>query len=331
MTDPMERAEDLQLDACLDEVSGHGPSEDLAERTLAAVRAASDLSIDGDEQPARARWWLAAGLAAFGLGVVGAVSLLQEDDTADSAASQQVEAESTEPQDPVIVQDPEEKKAAAAIARLIRDLELSARRPTAEKALRAIGAPAVPALRHALEVEEQRGRAEVIAALRRTLGSISLVDAKKAAGLPGEGQVTLIADYSDNRLVFVDAKGKPLKVIDEIYGAWDVELLATGNVLVTEFSVSRVSEFDPKGRRSGPYTKLRNPYDADRLSNGNTLICDTFHGRVIEVNPKGLGRRQGRVEVRQGHPAVRRRPAGQRQHADRRRAEGPRARGVAGG
>jgi len=96
---------------------------------------------------------------------------------------------------------------------------------------------------------------------------------------------TMIADYSDNRLIEVDEQGHEVFVMEEIYGAWDVECLENGNLLITEFSVSRVQELTREGVPVWSYDDLRNPYDADRLANGNTLIADTFRGRVIEVNP----------------------------------------------
>jgi outer membrane biosynthesis protein TonB len=58
---------------------------------------------------------------------------------------------------------------------------------------------------------------------------------------------TLIADYSDNLVTEVDESGRTTLHLNEIFGAWDVESLDTGNLLVTEFSVSRVREI----RRDG--------------------------------------------------------------------------------
>ncbi|MBL9079270.1 MAG: hypothetical protein JNL08_17345 [Planctomycetes bacterium] len=95
---------------------------------------------------------------------------------------------------------------------------------------------------------------------------------------------TLIADYSDNRVVEVDDQGRVVFVLEEIFGAWDAECLDNGNLLITEFSVSRVQEVDRKGATVWMFEDLKNPYDADRLPNGNTLIADTFGSRVVEVS-----------------------------------------------
>lgn len=98
---------------------------------------------------------------------------------------------------------------------------------------------------------------------------------------------TLIADYSDNRIVEVDDQGREVFVLEEIFGAWDAECLDSGNLLITEFSVSRVQEVNRKGETIWQFEDLKNPYDADRLANGNTLIADTFASRVIEVDKDG--------------------------------------------
>ncbi len=98
---------------------------------------------------------------------------------------------------------------------------------------------------------------------------------------------TMIADYTDNRVVEVDEKGREVFALADVFGAWDVECLDNGNLLITEFAVSRVQEVTRAGKPVWTFEDLKNPYDADRLSNGNTLIADTFGSRVIEVDPGG--------------------------------------------
>jgi hypothetical protein len=112
-------------------------------------------------------------------------------------------------------------------------------------------------------------------------------DAARRAGLAGLGTTgdTMIADYSDNRVLEVDHDGKVVWELNDVYGAWDAEQLPSGNILITEFSVSRVSEVDREGNRIWVFEDLKNPYRASRLANGNTLIADTFGNRVIEVTP----------------------------------------------
>jgi outer membrane protein assembly factor BamB len=94
------------------------------------------------------------------------------------------------------------------------------------------------------------------------------------------------ADYSDNRVVEVDAAGRVVFAIDEVFGIWDVEPVGDDQLLLTEFSLSRVSRVDRKGKVLWVYEDLKNPYDADLLQNGNVLIADSFAERVIEVDPR---------------------------------------------
>jgi HEAT repeat protein len=98
---------------------------------------------------------------------------------------------------------------------------------------------------------------------------------------------TIIADYSDNKILEVDDQGRVTFELEDIFGAADVECLDNNNLLVTEFSVSRISEVNRKGETVWVYDdkKLKNPFDADRLENGNTLIADAYGARVIEVSP----------------------------------------------
>lgn len=109
--------------------------------------------------------------------------------------------------------------------------------------------------------------------------------------VPTAGPLTLIADYSDNCVFAVDAGGALVFGLDEVFGAWDAELLPNGNVLVTEFSLSRVREVTRGGATVWTYENLKNPYAAQRLtvgsSAGHTLIADTFAGRIVEVRPDG--------------------------------------------
>lgn len=106
---------------------------------------------------------------------------------------------------------------------------------------------------------------------------------------PAKAWLTLIADYSDNRVVAVDERDQELFRLDDCFGVRDAELLPNGNVLLTEFSVSRVREVTRAGKTVWEYEHLKNPYAAHRMtvgiSAGNTLICDTFAGRVLEVRP----------------------------------------------
>jgi hypothetical protein len=99
---------------------------------------------------------------------------------------------------------------------------------------------------------------------------------------------TVIADYSDNKILEVDDQGRVTFEMEDIFGAADIECLDNNNLLITEFSVSRITEVNRKGETVWVYDdkKLKNPFDADRLPNGNTLIADAYGARVIEVTPE---------------------------------------------
>ena len=167
----------------------------------------------------------------------------------------------------------------------IKYLEIPERRDAVIRDLRRVGAPAVALLRAAAQAEVKRGRTDVHQALLQALYPI---EAKRLAGLPVDEAVTIIADYSENRVAVVDATGQKLLAFENIIGAWDAELTPTGTFLISEFSRNRVFELDREGNELWSVNDLKNPYDADRLSNGNTLIADTFNRRVIEVDPEGV-------------------------------------------
>ncbi|MFO1054150.1 MAG: hypothetical protein U1F36_18185 [Planctomycetota bacterium] len=94
---------------------------------------------------------------------------------------------------------------------------------------------------------------------------------------------TLVADYSECRVVEFDEQGKEIFSLRDVYGAWDAECLDNGNLLITEYALDRVVEVTRSGEEVWSFEDLRSPYDADRLPNGNTLIADTVNERVIEV------------------------------------------------
>ena len=166
------------------------------------------------------------------------------------------------------------------VAKAIVGLEHSDRHDAALADLLAIGPTALPLLDAALLLEAARGqtaRLQTLQAARAAMtGATNLFDFAEP--------VTLVADYSDNRVFAVDAAAKVVFELDDVYGAWDAEITPQQTLLITEFSVSRVREVDRSGKELWCYENLKNPYDADRLPNGNTLIADTFGSRVIEID-----------------------------------------------
>src|SRR5690606_23967594 len=82
-----------------------------------------------------------------------------------------------------------------------------------------------------------RGRRVAVRAMsRRPLPSFPVEGTPGPAfPVPPAGDLTWVADYSENRLLAFDAAGVQVRSIEDIYGAWDVEPLPNGNLLVTEF------------------------------------------------------------------------------------------------
>ncbi len=277
-------AADLRLDGLLAEACGVLPPPDLAERIRARLALTPRATVSGRRRLVAAMVLAAGVLAAFG------AALWQR---GQRAALPPVPVQ--EPQDPVkpapTAQDPDPATLAAIAAEVEKQcklLELPERRAEALASLAFLGAGAVPPLR--AQITAERGRAgrpaEILAMLQWSLFQADPADSKQAFGF-GPGPITLMCDYSDNQLLAVDATGKEVWRLGDVFGAWDAELTPQGTVLVTEFSVSRVREVDRQGQTLWSFEKLKNPYDADRLASGNTLICDTFGGRVIEVDRQG--------------------------------------------
>ncbi|MBK8097530.1 MAG: hypothetical protein IPK26_10500 [Planctomycetes bacterium] len=266
MNDSILAAHEHRLDALLAELGGAQPAEDLSARIRMAAATARGAR--------RGSWLMAAGVL-LGVAVVTGLAFWKRDSAQQAIAP-------TDTQDPDKKPEPRNQ----AFERLIRDLELPERRQAAIVGLNTAGNAATSALAAALAAEQTRGRPEALAGLHQAWVGFDFAAAKAAGGLPA-GRLELIADYSDNRILGVNADGEKVFELKEVFGAWDAELTPRGTILITEFSVSRVQEVDLKGNAVWAFEDLKNPYDADRLGNGNTLIADTFGSRVIEVNPVG--------------------------------------------
>ena len=197
---------------------------------------------------------------------------------------------------------------AARVQKQISRLGSAEHSAAASAELRRLGPEAVPMLARALEVEKDRGAtattrgivdvlasfgkdAEPVRPLFEQLAKTSIPLRKIAlpalVRLSWPGGIAVAADYSQNRIVAFDPRGREVFTLEKVYGAWDVEMLENGNLLLTEFALNRVLEMTRAGKEVWSYEELKNPYDADRLPNGNTLIADTFGERVVEVNPEG--------------------------------------------
>lgn len=273
------RAEERQLEVLLGEVCGVRPAPDLVERVLGRVDAAR---VAPRVLPARS--WLAAALLVAGVGVVIAVAFRQHRDQTRAALPVETNREQEQDKPPQDQQPDLDPALRRRIERAITALEIVEQRDAAIGELAQVGPAAAPLLDAAIRSDAARAQVDLLDALQMARFRVDKSAAKAAFGWPVE-PVTVFADYSDNRVVAVNAAGETVWHAKDMFGVWDAELTPTGTLLVTEFSVSQVCEIDGKGRVLWSYENLKNPYDADRLPNGNTLIADTFGGRVIEVNP----------------------------------------------
>jgi hypothetical protein len=96
---------------------------------------------------------------------------------------------------------------------------------------------------------------------------------------------TLIALYTENRVIEIDHSGRQLMEIKGLQGPWGATRLDSGNLLVNWFSSHTVIEYGADGKEVWRKTGLNYPWSAQRLVNGNTLIA--CNDRVIEVATDG--------------------------------------------
>ncbi len=188
--------------------------------------------------------------------------------------------------------------------RWVTFLELDDRRAEAANALLKMGAKAVPALVQALN-NPRPVVAQTVAHILRALGSQAASAKEKLialsnsddnqlayaaryalAGIQPAG-ITLVADYSSNKVLELDKTGKVVCTLTGVKGPWDADRLPNGNYLICSYTEKKVVEMTAKGKVVWSFSKLKGPVRAQRLPNGNTLIAD-YGGRcVLEVDRTG--------------------------------------------
>ncbi|MBN1655387.1 MAG: VCBS repeat-containing protein [Deltaproteobacteria bacterium] len=122
---------------------------------------------------------------------------------------------------------------------------------------------------------------------------ITEVNAESQDGFIASGN-TLIAHYSNSRVIEIDAAGNIVWEMTDLFHPYDVELLSNGNLLITLAAEDgRVIEVDRNGDIVWEMSGLNYPHDAERLVDGNTLIAESASerdnplNRVIEVDSSG--------------------------------------------
>ena len=155
-----ERAEELQMEACLTELGGVGPDRALASRILAAIAERDGNGSVIAIATGTPRWLLAA-FVVVGLSVVGGIALMRS--------------------------QPDKQNTAA---------------------------PVLPPDSDAPDLEQQEP-----------------MQPNQPAPTPKPVPITtLIADYSENRIIEIDSSGAVIFELNQIFGAWDVETLANNNL-----------------------------------------------------------------------------------------------------
>lgn len=98
---------------------------------------------------------------------------------------------------------------------------------------------------------------------------------------------TLYCDYENNRVVELDAAGRPKSSHPVARHPWGCQGLPNGHRLVASYDERRVTEYDAKWNVVWARVGLPGgPTSVERLENGNTLIACTDSGRVVEVDRK---------------------------------------------
>ncbi len=120
-------------------------------------------------------------------------------------------------------------------------------------------------------------------------GALSLsLDRVRRVELANSGQAlagfTLIVDYGEYSVKELDADGKVVWSMEDLFSPMDAEVLPNGNILITEQDENAVREYTRKGDVVWEFTGCESPREADGLPNGNVLITDMKNRRIIEVN-----------------------------------------------
>ena len=111
---------------------------------------------------------------------------------------------------------------------------------------------------------------------------------------------TLIALYSENRVVELDEFGRKIWEVAGLKTAWAVQGLSNGHRLIVLYSERTIVEYNANGKEIWRH-RLRDghPGSVRRLDNGNTLVSvSNSPGTILELRPDGTVAREVRVSGR---------------------------------
>jgi len=98
----------------------------------------------------------------------------------------------------------------------------------------------------------------------------------------------LICDYSRNRILELDLKGRTLWERPVGKRPWGCQGLPNGNRLVASYATRTVTEYSAEGKTVWAKAALPGgPTSVERLENGHTLVACTDSQKIIELNRKG--------------------------------------------
>lgn len=290
-----ERAEVLQLDACLHELAGVGPAAGLAARIVAACEHAAPAAVSL-ARPA-SRWWWAAALLA-GVGAVGGAAWWR--------AERHAAAPVQEPKRDL----PQEPQPAPAPAPLPVEGPITLICDYSDNLVLAVDADGKEVFRldecfgvwdaellpngNVLVTEFSVSRVREVTQAGKTVWTYENLKNPYAAHRMTVGSAaghTLIADTFGGRVLDV----RPDGTVFWSYGdhehedirPFDVEQTPTGSILIADPLGDRVIEIDYHGNVLWQVKDLPSIHDADRLPNGNTLVTLRNKGEVRELDRDG--------------------------------------------
>jgi len=134
----------------------------------------------------------------------------------------------------------------------------------------------------------------------------SFEDLNFAHGAEIRGDLVLISDTGNDRVIIVDKKTRrivwssdnvTLSDGSKLNYPNDADFIEDDRILITDRNNHRVIEIDLNGRilwqfgetgvPGSDLSHLKFPHNADKLPNGNTIVCDSENNRILEIDPSG--------------------------------------------
>ena len=150
------------------------------------------------------------------------------------------------------------------------------------------------------------GRSSVIEIDKNGNTVWSFEDLNFAHGAEIRGDLVLISDTGNDRVIIVDKKTRrivwssdnvTLSDGSKLNYPNDADFIEDDRILITDRNNHRVIEIDLNGKilwqfgetgvPGSDLSHLKFPHNADKLPNGNTIVCDSENNRILEIDPSG--------------------------------------------